>query len=178
MLEKNVIQWDWFLQMTTSSGPFPQMARKIDTKLANALAALHEGPAGSPMNVLAFRNLRRGVSFELPSGTATAKKFCLPPTTLAGNEPDALWFYILKEAQSLPGANGGQMLGRLGSLIVCAVFAGLLKGDPRSFFNREPCWTPSDDPLLNDGVDNIDDAEWTLASIIRLSGLPVSDADF
>ena len=33
LLVENTVQWDWFLPMTSSAGPFPQMARKIDTKL-------------------------------------------------------------------------------------------------------------------------------------------------
>lgn len=174
MLAENCIQWDWFLPMTTSSGPFPQMARKIDTKLANALAFLHEGPAGDPLNVLAFRNLKRGITFGLPSGTDVARKFCLKPLSLKKGEPDSLWYYVLREAQG----NGGGTLGRVGSIIVCAVFAGLLKGDPCSYFTMEPCWTPNDDPLLKDGVDNVDDPKWTLASVIRLAGLKADGIGF
>ncbi len=178
MKAENSIQWDWFLPMG-GPGPFPQRARKIDTKLANALVNLHEDAAGSPMNILAFRNLKRGWSFGLPSGTDLAQKFGLTPIALGADEPDSLWYYILKEAGSLPGANGGQMLGRLGSTIVCGVFAGLLKGDPNSWVNIRPTWTPADDPLLQDGTDNADSpGKWELSSIIRLSGLPVAGGDF
>ncbi len=178
MKKDNVIQWDWFLQMTSSApGLFPQMARKIDTKLANALVHLHEGPAGEADNVLAFRNLKRGVNLGLPSGLDVARKFCLEPVSLTKDEPESLWYYILKEAEKMPGISGGEKLGSVGSTIVCAVFAGLLKGDPCSYFNTDPCWTPNDDDLLRQGEDNIDDNNWTLASIIRLSGLPVDDAD-
>ena len=174
--QENYIQWDWFLDMTSSNGPFPQLARKIDTKLANSLAHLHEDTDGSPMNLLAFRNLLRSVRFELPSGSDVARKFGLNPIAIAPDR-DALWFYILKEAEGLPGQNAGQMLGRLGSLIVCATFAGLLKGDPNSYFNIFPDWTPSDDPLLDGANDNIDPGDWTLSSIIRLAGLPVGADD-
>lgn len=179
---KNTLQWDWFLDMTSSSGPFPQRARKIDTRLANALSFLRETSAqNDPMNVLGFRNLLRGVRMELPSGTAVAKKWCLNPITIDPDH-DSLWFYILKEADSLPGANKGQMLGRVGSTIVCATFAGLIKGDPNSWVNIEPCWTPDDDPLLDKSADNVDHVkngqDWTLATIIRLSGLPVDANDF
>ncbi|MGB0905854.1 MAG: peroxidase family protein [Maricaulaceae bacterium] len=167
MKPENVIQWDWFLPMQSSGGPFPQMARKIDTKLANALAFLFEEQTGSRMNVLAFRNLKRGLAFDLPSGTDVAKKFCVKELDLQDGEPDALWYYILREGQK----NGGNTLGRVGSIIVSAVFAGLLKGDPCSWFNTHPCWTPDDDPLLNGSDFNRDDSSWTLASIIRLAGL-------
>lgn len=173
MSEKNVIQWDWFLQMTTSGGPFPQRARKIDTKLSNALAALAEDTSdpSSPMNVLAFRNLMRGWQFGLPSGSDVARKFCYPVIDIE-EDRDALWYYILKEAEK----GGGEHLGKVGSTIVCAVFAGLLKGDPSSWINQNPCWTPDQDELLVK-QDKQDAGDWTLASIIRLSGLPVDSAD-
>lgn len=174
MKKGNVIQWDWFLQMTSSGGPFPQMARKIDTKLSNALAALHEDAAGSPLNILAFRNLKRGLAFGLPSGSDVARKFCLPVVNLQPEQPDALWFYILREAEA---ETSGDTLGALGSTIVCATFAGLLKGDPKSYLNMEPCWHPDQDDLLISGTDNIDAPSWSLASIIRLSGLPVDSGD-
>lgn len=178
MKKKNVIQWDWFLQMTSSvPGRFPQMARKIDTKLANALVHLHEDTSGKAENVLAFRNLKRGVNLGLPSGLDVARKFCLKPIGLSEKEPESLWYYILKEAEELTGKKDHDRLGRVGSTIVCAVIAGLLKGDPGSFFNTEPCWKPKDDPLLRPGQDNIDDKKWTLASVIRLSGLPVDSDD-
>lgn len=173
MEPRNCIQWDWFLPMGGPE-PFPQMARKIDTKLANALAFLHEGPVGDPLNVLAFRNLKRGHTFALPKGTAMARKFCLKPLSLKEYEPDALWYYVLREAQG----NGGNTLGRLGSTIVCSVFAGLLKGDPCSWLNLDPCWRPDHDPLLHAGEDNSDDKDWKLSSIIRLAGLKADGIGF
>jgi hypothetical protein len=61
----------------------------------------------------------------------------------------------------------------------------LLKGDPYSYFNQNPGWTPSQDPLLSEIKDeegrllnqDREDGAWTLASIIRLSGLPVDGDD-
>lgn len=170
---RNMIQWDWFLPMTSSREKFPQMARKIDTKLANALSFLHEDEKNprSRDNVLAFRNLKRSWTFGLPSGTDVARKWCLNPLKLQKDEPDSLWYYILREAQG----NGGNTMGRVGSVIVSSVFAGLLKGDPCSWINIDPCWKPSDDPLLHagggDDDDDRDDTSWTLASIIRIAGI-------
>ena len=90
---------------------------------------------------------------------------------LEDGELDSLWYYILREAETLPGEIVGQKLGHLGSLIVCATFAGLLKGDPSSFLNVDPCWTPDKADLLRPGEDNMDtDGErWELSTIIRLS---------
>ena len=177
---KRVVQWDWFLQMESSAeGIFPQFARKIDTKLSNALAHLREDPAnpGALDNILAARNLVRGVRMKLPSGEDVARKFGVNVIALADDEPKTLWYYILKEAELLPGRNKGEMLGRLGSLIVCATFAGLLKGDGNSWVNVDPAWTPDTSPLLDD-ADKRDEGKWTLASIIRLSGLPVDGSRF
>ncbi len=176
---KNAIEWDWFLPMTSSIGEFPQRAHQIDTKLTNALAFLHEGAPGSANNVLAARNLLRGIRLELPAGRDVARKIGLDPIDLDPGEPDSLWFYILKEAET---TTSGERLGAVGSVIVAAVFAGLLAGDPRSWINIEPGWTPASDPLLRPGVDNKDDAglqeKWKLASIIRIAGVPTSAADF
>lgn len=174
--QENYVQWDWFLEMTTSSGPFPQMSRKIDTKLSNALFALHEDIPGSNLNNLAFRNLMRGISFGLPSGSAVARRLGLTPMTIA-QDHDSLWFYILKEAENLPGSDAGEQLGEVGSIIVCSVFAGLLQGDPNSFINIDPAWSPDSEPLLDATTDRVDSTDWTLASIIRLAGLPVDSND-
>lgn len=173
--QENYVQWDWFLHMVSSAGPFPQRARKIDTKLSNALAALHEDTPGSILNVLAARNLIRGHRFALPSGTSVAKKLCVEPINIAPDR-DALWFYILKEAETLRGVDAGQRLGTVGSLIVCATFAGLLKGDPCSYLNVDPNWCPGNDVLLQP-ADNQDPGDWTLSSIIRIAGLPVDGDD-
>ncbi len=179
LTEQNYIQWDWFLPMTSSSGPFPQLARRIDTKLCNALAFLHERPMPSPMNILPYLNLKRGWSLGLPSGPEVAKKLGLPITPLGTwtnsndvevPEPESLWFYILKEAEAIDG----DRMGPLGSIILCSTFAGLLKGDPNSFMNLDPNWNPDDESLLNAAVDRKDSGDdWELSSIIRLSGLPI-----
>jgi hypothetical protein len=95
------------------------------------------------------------------------------------NEPGSLWYYILKEAETMVG---GEHLGTVGSIIVASVFAGLLVGDPQSWINREPAWTPDRDPLLRPGNDNVDSTDnpksWELTSIIRIAGVPTSAGDF
>jgi hypothetical protein len=170
----NVIEWDWFLPMG-APGPFPQKARKIDTKLANALTFLHEGAPEDRVNVLAYRNLKRSWTFELPAGSVVARKFCVDPVALEDGEPDALWYYILKEAETV---ESGERLGPVGSTIVCATFAGLLAGDPSSWINMDPCWMPDSESLLTDADREPGEAEWKLSSIIRIAGAPVSAADF
>lgn len=169
----NYVQWDWFLEMRSSVGEFPQMARRIDTRISTAMAHMQIEPHGSRKNLIAYRNLLRGIRFDLPSGSDTARALGLTPIRI-DPDADSLWYYILKEAETETGGNG---LGSLGSMIVASTIAGLLKGDPNSFITNAPDWTPERDPLL-DRADRIDSEDWTLASIIRLSGLPVQAAHF
>ncbi|MCB0007430.1 MAG: hypothetical protein KDE04_13285, partial [Anaerolineales bacterium] len=96
MVPENVVQWDWFLEMGNPLAAFPQRARKIDTRLANSLAFLAEEEDGSPMNILARRNLLRGIQMDLPAGTAVARKFCVEPIATLPENRDFLWYYILK----------------------------------------------------------------------------------
>lgn len=186
LTRRRVLQWDWFLKMKSSiaAGGFPQRARKFDPTLSMALTRMIEdrNNVGAIENVLAARNLVRGVRMGLPSGIDVAVALGETPVKLSPDEPETLWYYILKEAKEK--ANG-ESLGRVGSLIVCSVFAGLLKGDPLSWINQAPNWTPDKDPVLNllksDPVDpidpTIDSGKWELSSIIRISGLPVDRQD-
>lgn len=177
----NTIEWDWFLQMTSSvaGAGFPQRAHLIDTKLTNALAFLHEGAVGAPNNVLASRNILRGIRLELPSGRDVAIKLGLTPIELQAEEPGSLWYYLLKEAETIAA---GQHLGPVGSIIVASIFGGLLTGDPLSWINVHPAWTPDTDPLLRSGEDNIDSVDdpktWGLPAIIRIAGVPTQADQF
>ncbi len=137
---------------------------------------MHEhDDADSLLNMLAYRNLKRGLQFELPSGTDVANALGVDPVALNDGEPDSLWYAILKEAEL---QHAGQRLGTMGSILVGATFSGLLLGDPRSSVNQHPGWTPDGDVLLRpeDNRDaSVDEGrpDWTLAAIIRLAGVPV-----
>ena len=174
--DRRCVQWDWFLEMNSSEGEFPQRARKINTVLSNSLSKL-PGESSDPDRNLAARNLLRGVHMKLPSGPDVAIGLGLTPLELNQDKDlEALWYYILKEAEV---NESGERLGELGSIILCAVFAGILKGDPTSWVNKNPNWRPSKDPLLKDTGFNEDSQpdKWKLASIVRLSGLPVKGGD-
>lgn len=169
----DVVQWDWFLDID-SRGEFPQASRKIDVKLSGALSNLPDEQGR--LNVLAFRNLMRGWRFGLPSGTAIAERLGYDPMTI-DHDHDSLWFYILKEAESIPAQKRSTMLGKVGSAIVASTFAGLLRGDPQSYFAQKPGWTPEDDPLLGASSDDTVDGEWVLGSIMKIAGVPISASD-
>lgn len=131
---------DWRLYFETANHPLSptslgkgrvQPAYKIDSALVNPLGFLPEfskpgtnDPAGAPnTNSLAFRNLKRGVTLQLPSGQSVARLMSHEPipderllvgkanvdglvsnksivaidASFAGKAP--LWFYVLAEAQ-------------------------------------------------------------------------------
>ena len=182
---KQLLQWDWFLEFGNRALGFPQKARKLDPLLSTSLSNLPNEKGRE--NILAFRNLLRGVKLELPSGPDMARFYGLEAVD---SQSPALWFYILKEAQTA-SSDLGNRLGSLGSLILCSVFAGLLKGDPASFFNVDPTWTPKKDELISNvtSIDPKSDKQndqhlrgkpdgYGLATIIRLSGLPITSNDF
>lgn len=182
---RQVIQWDQFLKMATSKAGFPQKAMPIDTKLSSSLAQLGmNNDKGSVDNFLAARNIIRGIGVNIPNAQFVAGRV---NEELAGlgapghlraqfpydaGEPyeHSLWYYILKEAEK----DGNGKLGIVGSYIVAFTFIRLLQKS-KSWFNENPNWTPDD--ALDRGLrkeDKQDDSNWSLASIIRLSGLPIS----
>jgi hypothetical protein len=139
------IDWQFFFE--TGDGARLQHARKIDTKLSIPTFTL-PGFDGPPLSELAFRNLLRGKRLGLPTGQRVSLAMGIEPLDdavlgtpaispeFSGQAP--LWFYILKEAE----VAGGNSLGAVGGRIVAEVLLGLLKGDPFSFVNVEPNWTP------------------------------------
>jgi heme peroxidase len=129
------IDWKLFFVI---DGSTPQPSRLIDAKLAPALFDLPDS-GGS----LAFRNLHRSQRLSLPSGQDVARflhiERVLSGPDLDAPEPTPLWFYILKESELV---TGGETLGPVGGRIVAEVLLGLLKGDPRSWFNVDPAFKP------------------------------------
>ena len=185
LLAENTIQWDWFLTMASSApGLFPQRAQKIDTKLADALTKMHEG--GGINNILATRNILRGVrtGMSQASGVTSVVNAFLDELSFNGPRAsfndvqnkiqfgemlESLWVYILAEAE----VQGDGKLGVLGSTIVSFTFIQLIMNTPNSFLNVQSDWDPGQEALLKP-EDNQDSGNWSLASIIRLSGLRVS----
>lgn len=144
-------QWKYFFDV--EPGFASQRSYKIDTRLTAPLGAL---PALPDLANLALRNLLRGLRLGLPSGQNVARAMGIPPLSdadlgLGGRgAPDfdgdaPLWFYVLREAELLAGA---QHLGPVGGRIVAEILLGLLSGDPLSWLNVEPNWQPH---LAQDG---------------------------
>jgi hypothetical protein len=154
-----VIDWRRYFDLNTPATPGFQFnhSRKIDPLIIPTLHTLPGFPAGRDAN-LAFRNLRRGVILELPSGQDVADEVAaetgVTPLTSAeiASGPDGavaaqlgfdtstpLWYYILKEAQVK--ANG-ERLGPVGGRLLAEVFLGLVAGDKESYLSQ-PGWTPT-----------------------------------
>jgi len=119
---------DWQLFIDLDHGAKPQLSYKIDTSVVHPLGKLPRRIAKDPSS-LALRNLKRGVTFRLPSGQCVAKALDLPAIAdedlvigkaiadgpnktitqvargFAGNAP--LWTYILSEAQVTSWKNAG-----------------------------------------------------------------------
>jgi hypothetical protein len=138
--------------------PVNNKARKIDSAMAAGLESL-PGFSGM-MQVLATRNLRRGLVLGLPSGQGMARQFNVTPLSTAqllqglpanevailqkqGNlllKRTPLWYYVLREAAVL---GGGDVLGPVGARIVARTFAKILKRDAASYLNAPTAFAPT-----------------------------------
>lgn len=95
---------------------------------------------------------------------------------------DSLWVYVLKEAEE---TQGGRRLGNVGGTIVAAVFAGLLKGDPLSYVQQFPNWTPGEEPILAIGprrpkptrAEPHDLTEWDIRDLLKIANVPIDPND-
>lgn len=146
-----IIDWNRFYDF--NNGAAFNHTRRLDPFIAPRLHKL-PGETEEKQANLAFRNLRRGVLLELPSGQAIAEVMGVPALTpeeigrgtdgAAAQEADLLhetplWFYILKEAEVL---HEGRRLGPVGSTIVAETFLGLVHGDQKSFLWLRENWEP------------------------------------
>ncbi len=158
--------------------PVNNRARKIDSNLANELELL-PGFSGL-MQVLATRNLRRGLALALPSGQGMAGEFGITPMTTAqltqglpANEiavlnsngglllqKTPLWYYILREAAVL---GGGNQLGPVGAKIVADTFIRMLKRDGNSFLNVSGGFTPM--------LPSVVAGDFTVADLVIFAGV-------
>lgn len=171
LIPKWGVDWPLFFEMDGN----PQPSRLIDTKLAAGLFALRETDRPN----LALRNLERGEALGLPWGEAVARALGLEPLSegqldLAGRGVDAqwlpqfagktpLWFYVLKEAEEV---GEGLQLGPVGGWIVAQTLICLLAGDPFSFSNIDPKWTPAKSELMPH------EGDFEMADLIRFATTP------
>jgi hypothetical protein len=166
-----VIEWDRLVEKDPRTPD--HFARKIDTRLADALGKMSNESQGQSETIiieilqhLAVRNLLRGYQLSLPTGQAVANLLGVAPLTAdelkEGNADDLntlltdsgflertpLWYYVLKEAEVQAGGNS---LGEVGSRIVAETLIGQIRNDPGSYMAQLQTWVPEDGVLLPDG---------------------------
>jgi len=161
------VDWKFFLPGIhgQTAANLPQPSYKLDAQLSHPLGALPNATAEPELlvagfepsiaQILAVRNLIRGLRMGLPNGQDVARAMGIEPLSdepllggltldeptqaaLRGNAP--LWFYILKEAEQLGESSH---LGPVGGRIVAEVLIGLLAGDPLSYLSVQPNWKPT-----------------------------------
>jgi Animal haem peroxidase len=143
------IDWSLFFDYAERD-PAPR-AKKIDGRLAASLISLPveiTGQVDVRYRSLAARDLVRGGATGLPSGEAVARELGAEPIAAdavglegagwKGETP--LWFYILKEAETL---EDGERLGPVGARIVADVLVTLIERDGASFRSVDPGWRPT-----------------------------------
>jgi hypothetical protein len=187
------VQWKFFLPGIHGSDPtgadhLPQPSYKLDAVLSHPLGALTNTTAEPEMlvagfdpsiaQVLAVRNLLRGLRMGLPSGQDVARTMGIEPLSdeellgglaldeetkkdLEGHAP--LWFYVLKEAEKRAES---AHLGPVGGRIVAEVLVGLLAADPLSYLSVQPNWHPTL-PAANVGT-------FTLSDLVNIA-IPAPD---
>jgi hypothetical protein len=98
----------------------------------------------------------------------TGNELALPPGLVDRfGEHTPLWYYILREAEVLAG---GRKLGPIGGRIVAEVILGLLHGDPFSFLNMSPNWTPTRNRFGADA-----DGNFTIPDLLRFARVKIKD---
>ena len=149
VLPEYAVDWRYFFDVSRSTAP--QNARRIQASLntqlldlpVSAVPGAQQGALARPVASLAVRNLLRSEALGLPSGQDVARLAGEIPLTdeeLGTTGPVYLWYYILKEAETLAH---GRRLGPVGSRIVAEVLIGLLNADPSSYRTVFPRWLPT-----------------------------------
>jgi hypothetical protein len=176
-----VVDFNAFFETRHATGT-NNLARKIDSFIANGLEFLPPFGTTGLMAILAARNLRRGLALGLPSGQGMAESFGLTPMSAReltlGLQSDEvallksngglllnrtpLWYYILREAAVL---NGGDRLGPVGARIVAETFVHILKRDPSSYLNVRGGFKPI--------LPSMSGGDFTVADMLEFSGVTV-----
>lgn len=129
-----VIHWGEFfadIPLVDTDGNIINHARRVDPLISSGLFVLPiPGAEATGSNVLAFRNMSRGVFYDLPSGQDVAKELGFPVITPEelnlgpGFETGTpLWYYVLAESQRV---ENGERVGPTGSTIIAAGFTAAL----------------------------------------------------
>ncbi len=136
--------------------PVPNIKRKIDQMLSSGLFVLPiPGAAQDGPSILAVRNMQRAAKYGLPSGQdiahtlgykaytnqeiATAIPSLSEITGPEWNGELPAWLYMLAESKI---TSDGARIGPTGSRVIAETFAGIIAGDPNSYYSRG--WSPEE----------------------------------
>jgi hypothetical protein len=159
--------------------------RFFDTLLSSGLFTLPigglQGAENAGSNILAFRNLVRGLFYGLPSGQDVSAAMGVPVLSPADALPDSvdsasisagfaagtpLWFYVLREAELA----GGTRLGATGARLIADVFTGAIAADPAGLLHDNSAtgrrWQPVPPIAPAPG-------QFTLADLLVFAGVAV-----
>jgi hypothetical protein len=166
--QEKVLDWRYFFDIDEKRPPQP--TKRMDARFAHTLVELPSSIVGegapSEEHSLAYRDLVRARSLDLPSGEAIAKAMGVEPLTpeeigfpelAPGDTP--LLLYILKEAEV---REGGVRLGAVGGRIVAEVLLGLIGADERSYMRADDEWTPT--------LPSHQPGRFTMADLLRFAG--------
>lgn len=147
-----IVEWPALFNINSTA----QTADKLDTQLASLLLELPFIPADQERS-LAIRNLKRGVSFDLPSGEDVATAMGAPMvdpavifnrsngifgTSSPNQGKTPLWYYILLEGETMAANGPGEGLGPVGGRIVAETLIGIQQKDTLAYLNVDPAWSP------------------------------------
>jgi hypothetical protein len=184
--QERVIDWSYFFDMggdIDASHPHrPQPTKLLDVRFVHPLINLPGSVVGDTAmpeeHSLAYRDLIRARSLDLPSGEAIAGAMGVEPLTYeeiglprlgrAGEGVDEgdgwtetpLLLYILKEAEV---REGGTRLGPVGGRIVAEVLLGLIGADAQSYLRADREWTPT--------LPGAQPGNFTMADLLRFAGV-------
>lgn len=181
-----IIDWKRFYDFSAASPTRPNFAKKIDTtfdfRVSDIDGFRHPQAKLPPETLKKFRplpvrNLLRGFALRLPSGQDVARKLdpgrMLSADDIARGTHEAilrehgfhentpLWYYILKEAETL---GEGNKLGTVGSRLVAETFIGIIRNSKFSILDpvdEANDWRPSLGTRAPEAFDMTDLLEFT-----------------
>lgn len=168
LTEATALNWSWFVDRSRTSDNFPERvdpAELINTRFSSPLAAFQSSRG---LTNLAELDTRQGLKARLVPATVLAKSYGYDKISITWAEPDAIWYYVLKEAQE---TQNGHRLGDFGSAIVRGTLLGILASDPDSILNDSSPWHPENDLLLSQCSELSRERNFELRDVIDLAGL-------